>query len=60
LVVDLHKKIEINEFREKSAKPPMPFIILLPKTWVLFTLPEMSASSAIFIAIIPNRDAISG
>ena len=60
LAVDLQENMEILEFLAKSADPPMPFMILVPKTWVLFTLPQMSASMAVFMAIRPRRSAISG
>ena len=39
---------------------PIPFIILVPTTWVELTLPKMSASRAVFIEITPSRRIISG
>ena len=59
-VTDGHEKIEMYALRVKSPEPPMPFIILVPSTWVEFTHPKMSASRAVFMAITPSRLMTSG
>ena len=58
--VDGQVKMERNAFRAKSPEPPMPFIMLRPSTWVLFTLPVMSTSMAVLMAMMPRRRTISG
>ena len=60
LAIDLVTNIAKWALRAKSPEPPIPFIIRVPHTCVEFTLPYISNSSAVFIAIIPKRRTISG
>ena len=46
--------------RVKSPEPPIPFIILVPHTWVELMLPKISASRAVLMVIKPRRRATSG
>jgi len=52
-------KIEMKALRVKSPDPPMPFMMLRPMIWVLFTLPNRSVSIAVLIEIRPSRRMIS-
>ena len=51
--------IDTWALRVKSPEP-MPFIIVLPSTWVLLTLPKISTSIAVLQLIKPRRRIISG
>ena len=46
--------------RVKSPEPPIPFIILVPHTWVELMLPKISASRGVLMVIRPKRRATSG
>lgn len=60
LAVEGVVKIEMYALRVKSQEPPMPFIILVPRTCVELTFPKMSASRAVLIVMSPSRRATSG
>ena len=54
------EKMEMKALRVKSPLPPIPFIMRVPSTWVELTLPKMSASMAVFMAMTPRRRITSG
>ena len=48
--VDGVVKMDNMAERVKSPEPPIPFIILVPDTWVELMLPNISASKAVLMA----------
>ena len=60
LAVEGQVKMERKALRAKSPDPPMPFIMLRPRTWVLLTLPVMSTSMAVLMERMPRRRMTSG
>ena len=60
VIVDGVVKMDNMAERVKSPEPPIPFIILVPDTWVELMLPNISASKAVLMATRPRRRATSG